>query len=59
MLVETKNNNYMYAKTTVNVRNKSSKKSKIVGKLYWNDKVKVIKKVNKKWYKVKYKKKIR
>ena len=51
--------NYKYAKTTVNVRNKPSKKSKIVGKLYWNDKVKAIKKVNKKWYKVKYKKKIR
>ena len=54
-----KTNNYKYAKTTVNVRNKPSKKSKIVGKLYWNDKVKPIKKVNKKWYKVKYKKKIR
>ena len=27
--------------------------------MYWNDKVKAIKKVNKKWYKVKYKKKIR
>ena len=54
-----KTNNYKYAKTTVNVRKKPNKKSKIVGKLYWNDKVKAIKKVNKKWYKVKYKKKIR
>ena len=51
--------NYKYAKTTVNVRKKPNKKSKIVGKLYWNDKVKAIKKVNKKWYKVKYKKKNR
>ena len=59
MLVEAKNNNYMYAKTTVNVRKKPSKKSKNIGKVYWNDKVKVIKKVSKKWYKVKYKKKNR
>ena len=57
--LKAKTNNYRYAKTTVNVRKKPSKKSKIVGKLYWNDKVKPIKKVNKKWYKVKYKKKIR
>ena len=54
-----KTNNYKYAKTTVNVRNKPKKKSKIIGKLYWNERVKVIEKVNKKWYKVKYKKKIR
>ena len=54
-----KTNNYKYAKTTVNVRKKPNKKSKIVGKLYWNDKVKPIKKVNKKWWKVKYRKKIR
>ena len=57
--LDAKTNNYKYAKTTVNVRKKPNKKSKIVGKLYWNDKVKAIKKVNKKWYKVKYKKKIR
>lgn len=54
-----KTNNYKYTKTTVNVRKKPSKKSKIVGKLYWNDRVKVIEKVNKKWYKVKYKQKNR
>ena len=51
--------NYKYAKTTVNIRPKPNTKSKIVGKLYWNDKVQVIKKVNKKWYLVKYKKKNR
>lgn len=59
MLVEAKNNNYMYAKTTVNIRTKPSKKSKSVGKVYWNDKVKVVKKVNRNWYKVEYKKKNR
>ena len=59
MLVEAKNNNYMYAKTTVNIRTKPSKKSKSVGKVYWNDKVQVVKKVNRNWYKVKYKKKNR
>ena len=59
MLAKTKNNNYMYAKTTVNIRKKPSIKSKSVGKIYWNDKVKVIKKINKKWYLVRYKKKNR
>lgn len=59
MLVEAKNNNYMYAKTTVNVRKKPNKKSKNIGKVYWNDKVRIIKKVSKKWYKVRYKKKNR
>ena len=54
-----KTNNYKYAKTTVNIRAKPNTRSKIVGQLYWNDKVKAIKKVNKKWYKVKYKKKVR
>ena len=42
--------NYKYAKTTVNIRAKPNTTSKIVGQLYWNDKVRVIKKVNKKWY---------
>ena len=51
--------NYKYAKTTVNIRAKPNIKSKIVGQLYWNDKVRVIKKVNKKWYLVRYKKKNR
>ena len=53
-----KTNNYKYAKTTVKVRNKPKKKSKIIGKLYWNDRVKVIEKVNKTGYKVNYKKRI-
>ena len=47
--------NYKYVKTTVNIRAKPNTNSKIVGKLYWNDKVQVIKKVNKKWYLVQYK----
>ena len=51
--------NYKYAKTTVNIRAKPNTKSKIVGQLYWNNKVQVIKKVNKKWYLVQYKKKNR
>ena len=54
-----KTNNYRYAKTTVNIRAKPKTRSKIVGQLYWNDKVQVIKKVNKRWYLVKYKKKNR
>lgn len=52
-------NNKKYAKTTVNVRAKPNTKSKIVGQLYWNDKVHIIKKINKNWYKIKYKKKNR
>ena len=51
--------NYKYAKTTVNIRAKPNTKSKIVGQLYWNDKVQIVKKVNKKWYLVRYKKKHR
>ena len=51
--------NYRYAKTTVNIRAKPNTTSKIVGQLYWNDKVRVIKKVNKKWYLVRYKEKNR
>ena len=51
--------NYKYAKTTVNIREKPNTNSKIVGQLYWNDKVQIVRKVNKKWYLVKYKKKNR
>lgn len=51
--------NVRYAKTTVNVRKKPSTKSKIVGRLYWNNKISIIKKVNRKWYMVRYRKKIR
>lgn len=50
---------YKYITTTINIRTKPSKKSSTVGLLYWNDKVKIIKKVNKKWYQIKYKNKIR
>lgn len=48
-----------YAKTTINIRAKPNTKSKIVGKLYWNDKVQIIKRVSKKWYMIRYKKKKR
>jgi len=48
--------NYRYAKTTINIRAKPNVKSKIVGHVYWNDKVKILKKINKKWYMVYYKK---
>ena len=57
--LDAKTNNYKYAKTTVNIRAKTNISSKIVGQLYWNDKIQVIKKVNKRWYLVKYKKKNR
>lgn len=50
---------YRYAKTTVNVRKKPNTKSKIVGRLEWNDRIKIIRKVNREWYLVKYKKKTR
>ena len=49
----------MYAKTTVNIRTRPNTDSKIVGQVNWNDKIQVIKKVNKRWYLVKYKKKNR
>ena len=57
--LDAKTNNYKYAKTTVNIRAKPNTRSKIVGQLYWNDKVQIVRKVNKKWYLVRYKKKNR
>ena len=36
--------NYKYAKTTVNIRAKPNINSKIVGQIYWNDKVQIVKK---------------
>lgn len=45
----------MYAKTTVNIRDKPNTHGKIVGCVYWNEKVKIIQKENKKWYSVNYK----
>ncbi len=56
MLLEAKTK---YAKTTVNIRAAPNTESKIISQLYWNDKINVIKKVNKKWYQVKYKNKLR
>ena len=38
--------NYKYAKTTVNIRAKPNTNSKIVGQLYWDDKVQIVKKIN-------------
>lgn len=52
-------NSKKYVKTTVNVRAKPNTTSKIVGQLYWNDKVHIIKKVSKKWYMISYKRKNR
>lgn len=45
----------MYTKTTVNIRDKPNIKSKIVGRVYWNEKVKVIQKQNRNWYAICYK----
>ena len=50
---------YKYAKTTVNIRDKPSTDCKVVGQVYWNDRVKIVKRVNKDWYQIKYKKKKR
>ena len=58
-MLSSANNNYKYAKTTINVRASPNTKSKIVGYLYWNDKIKVIRKINRKWYLVLYKNKKR
>ena len=58
-ILNAKTNNYKYAKTTVNIRAKPNTRSKIVGQLYWNDKVQIVRKINKRWYLVKYKKKNR
>ena len=49
----------IYAKTTVNIRIQPNTNSKIIGQVNWNNKVRVIRKVNKEWYKIKYKKKYR
>lgn len=56
MLLEAKTK---YAKTTVNIRAAPNTESKIIGQFYWNDKINIIKKVNKKWYQIKYKSKLR
>ena len=48
------NTNYRvkYAKTTLNIRRRPNVKSKIVKIKYYNDPIKVVCKVNKKWSKV-------
>lgn len=52
-------NSCKYAKTTVNIRSSPSKKSKIVGQVYWNDKINIIKKKSKNWYQINFKNKKR
>ncbi len=59
VLLSNAKSGYRYAKTTINIRAKPTTKSKIVGKLYWNDKVHIIRKMNGKWYKIRYEKKNR
>lgn len=44
-----------YAKTTVNIRDKPNIKGRIIGQVYWNDRVHIKKKINNKWYLVLYK----
>lgn len=53
------NFDHRYAKTTVNIRAAPNMQSKIVGQCYWNDKIRIIRKVNKKWYLIRYQKKNR
>lgn len=54
MLTTKANTNYRvkYAKTTLNIRRRPNVKSKIVKIKYYNDPIKVVCKVNKKWSKV-------
>ncbi len=49
----------MYANSTLNIRAEPNKNSKIIGTKYWNQPVRVIKKANKRWYKIKYDGKVR
>lgn len=46
---------YKYAKTTINIRAKPNIDSKIIGRIYWNDKVKFLKIEDKKWAMINYK----
>lgn len=48
----THNYRVKYAKTTINVRKRPKLKSKIVKVKYYNDPIKVVQKVNKKWSKI-------
>ena len=49
----------MYAKTTVNIRDYPNVHCKIVGKFKWNDTIEIVRRVNKKWYQVNYKNKLK
>lgn len=46
---------YRYAKATVNIRASPDTRSKVIDKIYWNDKVKILKRINKRWYLIYYK----
>ena len=50
---------YRYSKTIVNIRVKPNTNSKIVGQLHWNEKVRIIRKINGEWYLIRYRKKKR
>lgn len=41
-----------YAKKTINVRASPNSSSKIVDKIYWNEKINVVNRYNKKWYEI-------
>lgn len=43
---------YKYATTTVNIRKSPNINSKIVGYVYWNEKINVVNKIDKKWLEI-------
>lgn len=51
--------NCKYATTTVNIRDRPDTKSNIVGYVYWNDRVKIIRKFNVEWYMIQYQGEVR
>lgn len=58
-LLHSKTTHNKYAKTTINIRSRPNTKSKICGRFYWNDKIKILQKINAKWYKIIHQDKIR
>lgn len=52
-------NNYKYATTTVNIREHPNIKGKPVGRIYWNDQVRIVRRFDIKWYMIQYHGKIR
>lgn len=50
---------FMYARATINIRASPSLEGKIVGRFFWNEPMKIIRRVNKRWYQISYKKKKR